>query len=327
MADETRDDNSVSRVMNRAREAGFRKFVVVNLYAYVSTDPRGLLDSWEDADGPLGPDNLSTIAEVLEEADYVLCAWGSEYIGPKQAARVLDMIGKAALTPHCLGLTDDGSPVHPARLRADTTAIAWDQEKVRKTIREVPEANEGSLAGENDQDMISPVFNQTTGLDPGDGLQQQQERSESVKTVVWTDGSCNAKGMHGRGGWAALIEHAGTVREISGSAYDTTHNRMELTAICEALETLTGAIEVRTDSAYVEKCFNQNWHERWLCDGSWRGSNGPVKNRDLWERLFGLVWDGTRAVTFKWIKGHDSDGDLNNHRVDRLAQAAALSAG
>jgi ribonuclease HI len=129
--------------------------------------------------------------------------------------------------------------------------------------------------------------------------------------------------MHGRGGWAALIEQAGTAREISGSAYGTTHNRMELTAICEALETLTGAIEVRTDSTYVEKCFNQNWHERWLRDGSWKGSNGPVKNRDLWERLFGLVWDGRRDVSFEWIKGHA--GDPNNHRVDRLAQGAALS--
>jgi ribonuclease HI len=105
--------------------------------------------------------------------------------------------------------------------------------------------------------------------------------------------------MHGRDGWAALIEQAGTVREISGSAHDTTHNRMELTAICEALETLTGAIEVRTDSAYVEKCFNENWHERWL----------------------------RRAVTFVWIPGHKVDGEPNNHRVDRLARAAALSAG
>jgi ribonuclease HI len=154
------------------------------------------------------------------------------------------------------------------------------------------------------------------------------EKSESgVKTVVWTDGSCNANGMHGRGGWAALIEQAGTLREISGSAHDTTHNRMELTAICEALETLTGPIEVRTDSTYVEKCFNQNWHERWLRDGSWKGSNGPVKNRDLWERLFALKWDGSRDVTFVWIKGHDVDGDPNNHRVDRLARAAALAAG
>ena len=88
---------------------------------------------------------------------------------------------------------------------------------------------------------------------------------------------------------------------------------------------LSGAIEVRTDSTHVEKCFNQNWHERWLRDGSWKGSNGPVKNRDLWERLFGLVWDdGRRDVTFEWIK---RASEPNNHRVDRLARAAALSAG
>jgi ribonuclease HI len=99
---------------------------------------------------------------------------------------------------------------------------------------------------------------------------------------------------------------------------------MELTAVCEALEMLTGLIEVRTDTPYVEKCFNENWHERWLRDGSWKGSNGPVKNRDLWERLFGLVWDRRRNVTFVRIKGHA--GDPNNDRVDELARAAALSA-
>ena len=80
-----------------------------------------------------------------------------------------------------------------------------------------------------------------------------------------------------------------------------------------------------TDSTYVEKCFNQNWHERWLLDGSWKGSSGRIKNRDLWERLFGLVWDDTRDVRFVWIRGHA--GDPNNTRVDRLARAAALSAG
>jgi ribonuclease HI len=159
--------------------------------------------------------------------------------------------------------------------------------------------------------------------------QEQPEMSESgvtTTTVVWTDGNCNANGIQGRGGWAALIEQAGTVREMSGGADDTTQNRMELTAICEALETLTGVIHVFTDSAYVEKCFNQKWHERWLRDGSWKGANGPVKNRDLWERLFGLVWDGPRVVTFTWIKGHTTRYP-NNNRVDELAQAAALSAG
>jgi ribonuclease HI len=157
------------------------------------------------------------------------------------------------------------------------------------------------------------------------GIGQEEEES-GAKTVVWTDGSCNANKMLGRGGWAALIEYAGAVREISGSARGTSHNRMELTAICEALERLGGAIEVRTDSTYVEKCFNENWHERWLGDNSWKGSNGrPVKNRDLWERLFRLVWAEERDVTFVWIRGHN--GDVNNERVDRLARAAALSAG
>ena len=67
-------------------------------------------------------------------------------------------------------------------------------------------------------------------------------------------------------------------------------------------------------------------HERWLRDDAWKGSNGPIKNRDLWERLFALVWGGPRIVTFTWIKGHKRDYP-NNNRVDQLAQAAALSAG
>lgn len=141
---------------------------------------------------------------------------------------------------------------------------------------------------------------------------------------MWTDGSCNAKGIRGRGGWAALIQEGATVREISGGVDGTTHNRMELTAICEALDVLSGAIEIHTDSTYVEKCFNQNWHERWLRDGSWKGSNGRrIKNQDLWERLFALVRDDTREVSFVWLKGHA--GDTNNTRVDRLARVAALT--
>lgn len=154
-----------------------------------------------------------------------------------------------------------------------------------------------------------------------------------AKAVVWTDGSCNANGVQGRGGWSALIVRAGSESEFCGGADDTTHNRMELTAICEALERLTGRIEVRTDSTYVEKCFNQNWRERWLHEESWRGSNGPIKNRELWERLFALEADECRDVKFKWIKGHARLQDSspldreNNSRVDRLAREAALSLG
>lgn len=82
---------------------------------------------------------------------------------------------------------------------------------------------------------------------------------------------------------------------------------------------------VFSDSSYVVKCFSEKRYENWLRD-DWKGSNGPIKNQDLWKQLFGLVWDGPRVVTFTWIRGHTADYP-NNNRVDRLAQAAALSAG
>jgi ribonuclease HI len=145
------------------------------------------------------------------------------------------------------------------------------------------------------------------------------EAVTSEKSIVWTDGSCNVKGIRGRGGWAALLEEGGTVREISGGVDATTHNRMELTAICEALEMLSGAIEVRTDSTYVEKCFNQNWHERWLRDGSWKGSSGRIKNRDLWERLFGLVWDDHSGREIRLDQGSRGGPQQHPRRPSRAS--------
>jgi ribonuclease HI len=145
----------------------------------------------------------------------------------------------------------------------------------------------------------------------------------AMKTVVWTDGSCNATGVTGRGGWAALIERDGTTEQLVGCAVRTTQHRMELTAACEALEQLSGAIEVRTDTPYIEKCFSDGWHIRWRRDDKWRTRKGPVKNRDLWERLLALVEDGTRNVSWVRVKGHADEA--NNIIVDRLAREAAES--
>ncbi len=131
------------------------------------------------------------------------------------------------------------------------------------------------------------------------------------------------EGVAGRGGWAALIERDGSTEQLVGSAMETTQNRMELTAVCEALERVNGAIEVRTDSKYIEKCFSEGWHIRWRRDDKWRTPKGPVKNRDLWERLFALVEDDARDVAFVWVKGHRDEA--NNNIVDRLSRAASKS--
>ena len=142
---------------------------------------------------------------------------------------------------------------------------------------------------------------------------------------IYTDGSCS--GNPGPGGWAALLRYTGATglveRTLSGSERESTNNRMELTAVVEALATLTEPCEValHSDSAYIVNALNDGWLERWKRRGWLTADKKPVKNRDLWERL-----DAERrrhSVRFVKVKGHAED-QLNN-RVDALAVAAMRS--
>lgn len=55
-----------------------------------------------------------------------------------------------------------------------------------------------------------------------------------MRTVtIYTDGACS--GNPGPGGWGAILSYKGTEKELSGGAAQTTNNRMELTAVIEAL--------------------------------------------------------------------------------------------
>jgi ribonuclease HI len=135
--------------------------------------------------------------------------------------------------------------------------------------------------------------------------------------VAYTDGACS--GNPGPGGWAAVIATDGTREEISGAAQDTTNNRMELTAVIEALRRVPAdaPVTVVTDSQYVLKGMT-NWLAGWRKRG-WRTATGePVLNRDLWETLAALA--GTR-VSWQWVRGHN--GHPENERVDYLARAHA----
>jgi ribonuclease HI len=145
--------------------------------------------------------------------------------------------------------------------------------------------------------------------------------------TIYTDGACS--GNPGPGGWAAVLRYEdgrGGIRErvLTGHAAETTNNRMELTAIVEALAALTEpvAASVHTDSAYVASAFNEGWLAGWRRRGWTTADRKPVKNRDLWERLLPLT--ARHAVRFVKVRGHADDA-LNN-RVDRLA-VAALNAG
>ena len=135
---------------------------------------------------------------------------------------------------------------------------------------------------------------------------------------IHTDGAC--LGNPGPGGWAALLRHGGTERELVGGEADTTNNRMELMAAIAALEALKTSCEVtlHTDSQYVKKGIGE-WLPNWIRRG-WKTAGGdPVKNRDLWERLSAA--NTRHQVQWRWVRGHS--GHPENERVDALARAAA----
>ncbi|MCL6520787.1 MAG: ribonuclease HI [Firmicutes bacterium] len=137
--------------------------------------------------------------------------------------------------------------------------------------------------------------------------------------VVYTDGACSNNQAPGGqpGGWAAVFRD-GTC--LSGGDPATTNNRMELTAVIEALRhTPPGSsVAVWSDSAYVVNAFLQDWFSGWERRG-WRNSRGqPVENQDLWRELLRLVRE--RRVTWHKVSGHS--GDPLNEKADRLAVAA-----
>jgi len=114
-------------------------------------------------------------------------------------------------------------------------------------------------------------------------------------------------------------------RFASGGEARTTNQRMEVTAVLEAVRALSGerGLVVMSDSAYVVNCFRDRWWEGWLARGWRNAQRKPVANRDLWEPLLEL-YRASGDIAFRWVKGHS--GDPMNEMADRLAVQAATRA-
>ena len=138
---------------------------------------------------------------------------------------------------------------------------------------------------------------------------------------IYSDGAC--KGNPGPGGWGALLVTDGHRKEICGGEANTTNNRMEMTAVIRALESLKrpSAVEVHTDSQYVQKGISE-WMAGWK-RRNWRTAAGqPVKNQDLWLQLDAL--SQLHRIEWKWVRGHN--GHPENERADELANQGVLQA-
>jgi len=141
-----------------------------------------------------------------------------------------------------------------------------------------------------------------------------QEVQEVQEVTIYSDGAC--KGNPGPGGWGALLVAGTSEKELFGGENNTTNNRMEMTAVIEALRALKRPcrIKVYTDSQYVQKGISE-WLPGWKARGWKTADKKPVKNADLWQVMDTLA--SQHQISWHWVRGHN--GHPGNERADALA--------
>lgn len=127
--------------------------------------------------------------------------------------------------------------------------------------------------------------------------------------IIYTDGS--SRGNPGPGGYGVLIRYKGEEMILRGGEQETTNNRMEMTAILEALKWLAenpGDAEIYSDSSLIVNSITKAWKRK--------------KNIDIWEEIDKTLSRINTKISWNWVKGH-SDNHFNN-RVDEIAVEEAM---
>lgn len=131
------------------------------------------------------------------------------------------------------------------------------------------------------------------------------DRHKSI--MVYTDGACS-NNPGGPGGWAATLNYEDRYDVLSGHAESTTNNRMELTAVVEAIKYLIKKgytkIIINSDSAYVVNGVNKGWIYEWARKG-WKTKQGSeLANADLWKALHTYLTKKHATIMFNKVAGH-----------------------
>jgi hypothetical protein len=129
------DDATIAVCTGFARRWGYARLAVVNLFAWMSTDPRGL----RSASDPVGPRNDGFLDAELDTASLVVAAWGVVPRPGKGATpfhplrcrerevveRITASIADTHHDLHCLAQNADGSPHHPLYLSTSVTPVLY----------------------------------------------------------------------------------------------------------------------------------------------------------------------------------------------------------
>ena len=139
---------------------------------------------------------------------------------------------------------------------------------------------------------------------------------------IYTDGSCNPQ--YKIGGWAALIFNNGKKVVLQGIATETTHNRMELTAVIKSIEYVLKkfpefkSIKIYTDSQYVERIPFRT--EKLISKDFITKRGKKIQNSDLIKKLIKLIY--CTSIEFIKVKAHQKASEITNYNreVDKLSR-------
>ena len=99
---------------------------------------------------------------------------------------------------------------------------------------------------------------------------------------------------------------------------------MELTAVYMALvkafKSKAKKVTVYCDSAYVVNAITKGWLLNWYKNGWKTKEDKPIKNKQIWEKMFKLVYEKKMVINMVHVKGHN--GDPLNELADRSAVEA-----
>ncbi|MDB4935170.1 MAG: hypothetical protein JWP87_2142 [Labilithrix sp.] len=123
-ADESTDDPTIRRILGFADDWGFGTLVMLNAFAYRSTDPKALHTRASCSREVIGPENDPTMRRTFEthRRDKLVIGWGAHGILLERGRDVASIALSVHSRPECFGLTQNGQPKHPLYLAASTKA-------------------------------------------------------------------------------------------------------------------------------------------------------------------------------------------------------------
>lgn len=143
-----------------------------------------------------------------------------------------------------------------------------------------------------------------------------------TRLSLYCDGGCRGNQSDSNvGGWGAYLIWGEHTKELYAGEWNTTNNKMELTAAIMGLRAVKRddvPVDVYMDSAYVYNGIT-SWIYGWMKKGWKNAKKEPVANKDLWLELLAQK-ERFSDITFNKVKGHADN--VGNNKADELANRA-----